>query len=141
MIFMTLFFLGVAATLGVLSATYMSCGVDMMSHPMMTCDAEKILPFGIAIGAAFALLIGYPTSRLFMKLKYFRCWQFVLGATLIATPFYVIMGEPFKTDWADNGRVFFILYLGSGAFSGLYYWVFECIFKYEDVVLPDEPST
>ena len=137
MIIMTLFCLGISAILGVLSASYSTCGIDILFFTPKTCDMEKILPFGIAIGVAFALLLGFPISRLFKKLKLFRWWQFVLGATLIATPFYIVVGEPLTASWSDSGHFFFILYLGSGAFSGLYYWVFACVFKYEDAVVPD----
>jgi len=130
---MTILFLVAAAALGVMSSTGLMCGFGHFYSPTTTCDLRLFWMFGIPIAVAFALLIGFPGTLLFKKFKLFRWWQFVLGATLIAVPFYIFMGEPFKLNrnWDDYEFDIF-LYLGSGALSGLFYWFFASIFKHKD---------
>ena len=121
MIIKTLMLLCVAAVLGVISATGVICGIEKILHPTMSCDMRIFWVVGIPIAVAFALFIGFPATLIFRKFKLFHWWQFVLGATLIAVPFYVVVGEPFKRH-SESGLA--LLYLGSGALSGLFYWFF-----------------
>ena len=119
----TLVFSGIAAALGVISTTGLMCGVDPIFNPARSCEVRVFWMFGIPIAVVCAIVIGLPATLLFKKFKLFRWWQFVLGSTLIAVPFFIAIDEPLQFDksWSDLGFEMFTFF-GTAALAGLYYW-------------------
>jgi hypothetical protein len=82
------------------------------------------------VGSFFAIIAaligGLPLWFLFGRLGLKRHWQYVLGGTLCALPFWYELAQPFDSArWHAAGGYDSLTYLGSGAFGGLFFWLFS----------------
>jgi len=113
----------VAAIIGIVMATAITCGVGLVSGSSTWCGLPLYLIVGGLPAMASAVVLGFPASLLFRRLGLRRWWQFVLGGTVFALPVWYELAEPFASArWLSAGFFDSLNYLGSGAFAGLVFW-------------------
>lgn len=119
----TLALLCLAAVLGVVTATTSTCGIGLVAGTTTWCWLPGLWLFAFPIAIAFALVLGFPMALLFRRLGLAHWWQFAIGGTSIAIPFWLEAALPFASArWEQSGFYDSLNYLGSGVFSGLWFW-------------------
>jgi hypothetical protein len=122
-VFRTASMLGVAAVIGVIAATFTTCGVGLAHGTGTWCALPLVWFIGFPIAIIAALIFGLPLALLFWKLRLTRWWQFVMAGFICAIPIWIELAEPFTSvRWAQSGLYDSLNYLGSGLASGLAYW-------------------
>jgi hypothetical protein len=114
-----------SAILGVAAAVLSNCGIGLFLGTDTWCS-----PLTWFVGSFFAIIAaligGLPLWFLFGRLGLKRHWQYVLGGTLCALPFWYELAQPFDSArWHAAGGYDSLTYLGSGAFGGLFFWLFS----------------
>jgi hypothetical protein len=128
----------VAAVLGVVAATFCTCGIGLVSGTSTWCGLPLFWFIGFPMAIVSALVFGAPVAFIYRRFGLVQWWQFVLGATIAAIPFWFELAEPFDSPrWKQSGFFDSLNYLGSGAFAGLFYWWFVTKFQAEP---PSNPS-
>jgi hypothetical protein len=118
-----IFFLALAAVVGVVGATSSACVVGLATGTDTWCGFPLVWPIGIIFAVPAAVLFGVPADLLYRKAGLRRWWQFVVGGSLLALPFWYELAQPFTSSrWQINGFFDSLNYLGSGAIAGLAYW-------------------
>jgi hypothetical protein len=113
----------VAAVLGVLAATTLTCVVGLSAGTDTWCGA--LIPFvGAPIAIVCAVVVGFPAHLLFRKFGLSSWWHYVSGGVLIAVPVWYQLATPFSSPRWEHAGVFDSLnYLGSGLFAGLAFYL------------------
>ena len=112
-----------AAILGVVTATGSACGIGLASGTDTWCWLGWVWLIAFPTAIAFALFIGLAAALLYRKLGLTHWWQFLIGGTLIAIPYWLAMAEPFASvRWEQSGFFDSLNYLGSGALGGIWFW-------------------
>jgi hypothetical protein len=118
-----LLFLVLAAILGVVGATAVTCAVGLATGTGTWCGLPLYWVVGTPFAVASAVVLGFPASLAFRKLGLHRWWQFVLGGTALALPIWFGLAQPFDSvRWLASGLFDSLNYLGSGAVAGLAFW-------------------
>jgi hypothetical protein len=123
MMFRMLSMLAAAAIMGVMAATFFTCGVGLVNGTATWCA----LPLAWLVGFPFAILaaivFGVPLTFIFWKLGLQRWWQFALTGVVAALPLWYDLAAPFHSPrWQSSGVYDSLNYLGSGFGAGLAYW-------------------
>jgi ABC-type spermidine/putrescine transport system permease subunit II len=112
-----------AAVVGVVGATAVTCGVGLASGTSTWCGLPLYWVVGIPPAAISAVVLGLPAYLLFRKLGFLRWWQFIIGGTVLALPFWYEFAQPFSSArWHASGFFDSLNYLGSGAVAGFAFW-------------------
>lgn len=122
-VFRTASMLGFAAVIGMVIATFTTCGVGLVHLTGSWCALPLVWFVGFPIAVLAALIFGLPLAFLFWKLRLTRYWQFGITGLICAIPVWIDLAEPFTSvRWAQSGLYDSLNYLGSGLASGLAYW-------------------
>lgn len=115
--------LGVAAIIGVATATSATCGVGLVHGTGTWCWLHWTWLFGFPVAVIAAIIFGLPLAFLFRKLHLTRWWQFGITGFICAIPVWIRLAQPFTSvRWTQSGLYDSMNYLGSGVASGLAYW-------------------
>jgi len=112
-----------AACLGVMIATSLTCAIGLSRQTSTWCGPGIILPIGIMLAIPNAIILGIPAALAFEKAGLNRWWQFVIGGIVISLPAWYVLAEPFSsTRWQAVGFFDSLNYLGTGAIAGGVFW-------------------
>lgn len=115
--------LPIAAVIGVVVATGLSCVIGLSLGTDNWC--ELLIPFvGFWIAIPVALLAGLPLFILFQRRQISSWWQYGFGGFMLALPIWWLFATPFESArWQHAGFFDSLVYLGSGAFGGLAFYL------------------
>jgi len=120
----TLGHLTYAAVLGVFAASIVTCIVGLSCGTGTWCGLPYYWIVGAIPAIATALVLGYPGAIAYRKLGLRRWWQFFLGGIVIALPVWYEFAQPFSSPrWVSAGFFDSLIYLGSGGFGGVAFWL------------------
>jgi hypothetical protein len=115
--------LAVAAVMGVMAATSLTCGVGLFNGTATWCGLPLAWFIGFPFAIATSLVFGVPLTLIFLKFGLKRWWQFALVGLLAALPLWLDLAQPFASArWQKSGFYDSLNYLGSGCAAGLAYW-------------------
>ena len=120
----TIGLLCLAAVVGILAATSVTCGVGLVQGTDTWCGFHLMLLFGSPIAIPVALLLGFPAFLIYKRWNVRTWWMFALGGLLLATPVWYLLVSPIGNPrWEAAGLYDSINYLGTGLFGGLAFWL------------------
>lgn len=136
-----LWFSCIAAILGVVTATGASCGIGLANGTDTWCGFGWVWPFAFPIALFFALVAGFPAALVFRKLGLKSWWQFFIAGGVISLPVWLVLAQPFSSPrWQSAGFYDSLNYLGAGAMSGLWLWLFLVLMPSNTAVKRDAPQ-
>jgi hypothetical protein len=115
-----------AAVIGVVGATSLTCTVGLISGTNTWCGFIFAWPVGLFFAVPLALVLGLPADWLFRRFSIRQWWPFVLLGVLASVPVWYSLAEPFDSArWRSSGLFDSLNYLGCGAIAGFAYWWFR----------------
>ena len=122
-VFRTISMLGFAAVIGVVAATFTTCGIGLAHDTGTWCALPFVWFIGFPVAITTAIIFGLPLTLIFRKLRLTKWWQFGLTGFVCAMPIWSELAEPFSSArWVQSGFYDSLNYLGSGCAGGLAYW-------------------
>ena len=115
--------LALAALIGIVAATSVTCGVGLIQGTSTWCGYHLMLFFGAPIAIPVALVLGFPAYLLFRRKGLRSWWTFALGGLVLAIPVWYLLVSPIgDARWLAAGGYDSANYLGTGLFAGLAFW-------------------
>jgi len=119
-VFATLLYLAIAAALGAMAATSLTCAVGLARGTDTWCGLGFIWLVAIPMAVVCALVVGIPLYLVFRWLHLHSWWQYTLAGAIAAVPGWIALAQPFASvRWEQSGFYDTLNYLGTGSLSAL----------------------
>ncbi len=116
----TILCLAIAAAMGTMAATSLTCGVGLARGTDTWCGLGYFWVVAIPMAVLCGVVLGTPLYYIFRWLKLKAWWHYTLAGAVAAVPGWLVLAQPFASvRWGQSGLYDTLNYLGTGALAAL----------------------